>query len=246
MENVLHDLARLNLNTPRPPLGDKKNVHQSPAKNQEPLPAAIPVKKPSPPLFGQQDVIVLDDDDSDDRSRSRNGVAAMDRRWGKASRLNQLAREANDASDNKALARLAADFVRVLKDTSSRTLTKEAFAFLDALHKQLSDPSVFIVPLRQTKRRTRSKGSTATLASEGNGPGVSGTGTGMVGSTLREQRSKLWQLRTGVRSAGDNAALGRMVAEFGTLVDQNTNKTLTKDGYAFLEGMAERLSAIGS
>lgn len=75
---------------------------------------------------------------------------------------------------------------------------------------------------------------------------MSGTGTGMVGSTLREQRSKLWLLRTGVKGAGNNAALGKMVAEFGTIVDQNANKTLTKDGYAFLEGMAERLGTIAS
>lgn len=248
MQNILHDLAHLNLNTPRPPLGDRKNVQQSPSKTQRPLPAAIPYKKPTPPTYGQQPVIILDSDDSDDRSDSRGGLRVMRGRLGKASQLNQLVREANDVSDNKTLAKLVADFVRVLQDTSSRTLTKEAFSFLDALHKQLSDPSTFVGPLRQTKqRRTRSKGSTVTNASDATGAGgVSGTGTGMVGSTLREQRSKLWLLRTGVKGAGSNAALGKMVAEFGTIVDQNANKTLTKDGYAFLEGMAERLGTIAS
>lgn len=245
MENVLRGLAQLDLNnTPRAPLGDKKNVHQSPAKVQQPLPA-VPVKKPTPPLFGQEPVVINDSDESDDRTGGHERAGALGGRWGKASRLNHLVRQANDASDNQSLAKLVAEFVKVLQDTSSRTLTKEAFAFLDVLNKQLSGPSEFVVPLRQTKsRRTRSKLSTATDTSGfSEDSRVSGTGTG-VGSTLRDQRNRLWLLRTGVPRARDNAALGKMVAEFGTVVDQNSNKTLTKDGYAFLQGLAGRLDAI--
>lgn len=67
----------------------------------------------------------------------------------KAYRLDRLAAKLGSATDNARLAAIVLEFIQVLKGyNSSRALTKEGFAFLDALHKQLSDPSVFVLPMR--------------------------------------------------------------------------------------------------
>ena len=75
----------------------------------------------------------------------------------KAARLGQLAREMAAATDNAALARLVRAFVGVMQENRSKMLTKEGFAVLDALHKQLADPSVFVAPQR-SGRRARASG----------------------------------------------------------------------------------------
>ena len=66
----------------------------------------------------------------------------------KAARLYMLKTRASSAIDNATLAALVKEFVDVMKMNSSRTLTKEAFGFLDVLFKQLDDPSVFTGPQR--------------------------------------------------------------------------------------------------
>ncbi|KAH8998684.1 hypothetical protein EDB92DRAFT_2111751 [Lactarius akahatsu] len=48
----------------------------------------------------------------------------------------------------------AARITKLTQAADNRTLTREGFGFLDALHKQLADPSVFIVPLRSSKTRS--------------------------------------------------------------------------------------------
>jgi casein kinase 1 len=63
-------------------------------------------------------------------------------------RLLKLTKRAGAGTDNLELSKLVLEFIQVLQMNSSRTLTREAFEFLDALHKQLADPSVFIVPTR--------------------------------------------------------------------------------------------------
>jgi len=77
----------------------------------------------------------------------------------KATRLTMLTKRASNAIDNATLAALVKEFVDVMKMNSSRTLTKEAFGFLDLLFKQLDDPSVFIHPKRfaSCMLRTKSK-----------------------------------------------------------------------------------------
>jgi hypothetical protein len=66
----------------------------------------------------------------------------------KAYKLTKLTKRASDAIDNTALSALVVEFVGILKSYSSRTLTKEGFAFIDTLYKQLTDPSVFVLPMR--------------------------------------------------------------------------------------------------
>jgi casein kinase 1 len=71
----------------------------------------------------------------------------------KATRLNMLTKGASTAIDNATLAALIKEFVDVMKMNSSRTLTKEAFGFLDVLFKQLDDPSVFIINPKRFESR---------------------------------------------------------------------------------------------
>jgi casein kinase 1 len=66
----------------------------------------------------------------------------------KAARLREISSRASRASDNQTLTTLVREFVEVLRMNSSRTLTREAFVFLDVLYKQLDNPSVFIQPAR--------------------------------------------------------------------------------------------------
>jgi hypothetical protein len=66
----------------------------------------------------------------------------------KAYKLGKLTAKVSQTTDNDALSALVLEFIKVLKSNTSRTLTKDGFAFLDALNKQLEDPSVFVVPMR--------------------------------------------------------------------------------------------------
>lgn len=222
IEKVLQDLAGLKLEN-RPVLGDKKNVqvsHRQPKPNGLPK-AAQPIKKPA---LDTTNVIVISDS---------SDIPPIARRYAKAEKLDKLTREASNAMDNNALARLVIEFVTLLKSNTSRTLTREGFAFLDALHKQLVDPSVFIVPLRTSRTKT-GKTKASIDSAENTQPLQQG----------RERLNKLWQLRQGVGKAQDNKALAALVAEFGSLTDKTAGRNVTKDGFAFLEGMAERLKVV--
>ena len=204
-------------------LGDKKNVqvsHRQPKPNGLPK-AAQPIKKPA---LDTTNVIVISDS---------SDIPPIARRYAKAEKLDKLTREASNAMDNNALARLVIEFVTLLKSNTSRTLTREGFAFLDALHKQLVDPSVFIVPLRTSRTKT-GKTKASIDSAENTQPLQQG----------RERLNKLWQLRQGVGKAQDNKALAALVAEFGSLTDKTAGRNVTKDGFAFLEGMAERLKVV--
>ncbi|KAI0259826.1 CK1/CK1 protein kinase [Gloeopeniophorella convolvens] len=214
MEGVLLRLANMNINREnagRPVLGDRKNLNVQDGGRTGPL----MLKKPD-----VADVIVVSDSE---QSPEEHGPA---HRYNKAARITKLTLAAGQAVDNRVLAQIAADFVKVLQSSSSRTLTREGFAFLDALHKQLADPSVFIVPLRSVRSRT------SRSQQEG------------APAPLQERRSRLNVLRGSLAKAQDNKTLARLVAEFGTLVDKAAGRKLTNDGLAFLEGMAERLLVV--
>lgn len=128
------------------------------------------------------------------------------------------------ATNNQALAQVVTDFVIFLQSNRSRTLTKEGFAFLDALYKQLEDPSVFIVPLRTSRTRNASQ-----QQQEANHV------------PPRLKLDMLATLKREVTGATGNRALAKMVADFGTVINKSSGRTVTKDGFAFLEGLATRL-----
>jgi len=173
------------------------------------------LKKP-----GQAEVVVI----SDEQSSGEHGPV---HRYNKAARITKLTQAAGQAADNRVLARLTEDFVKVLRNSNSRTLTREGFAFLDALHKQLADPSVFIVPLRSSKTRSsRSQRDQESAAAE---------------EAPHERRGRLNGLCTSLMKAQDNKTVAGLVAEFGALIDRTAGRKLTKDGMMFLEIVADRL-----
>lgn len=129
VEDILNDLTKLNLDG-RQILGDKTNVESKTsggAKKGKKL---------------QTEIIEINSD-SDGNSSVETAYLMP-----KAARLSKLASRASHATNNLALANLIEDFVEVLRSNSSRTLTKEGSHFLDVLHKQLADPSVFVTPIR--------------------------------------------------------------------------------------------------
>lgn len=208
MENVLNDLAKLQLNPPRPILGNQTNV---PAARKD-------AKKSS-------EIISVNDSSEDDRLKP-NGQRLPPRtpvRTKKASQLQKLKLSVLDSTDNAALAAAVEEFTKFLQ-LGSRTLTKEGFAFLDALYKQLADPSIFVHPLR-TLRSTNREDSQA--------PQPAHVKLGVVARLRRE-----------VGTASSNRVLANLVADFGAVTNKSSGRTITKDGFAFLEGLAARLLAL--
>jgi casein kinase 1 len=116
----------------------------------------------------------------------------------------------------------------LLQANSSRTLTKEGFAFLDALYKQLVDPSVFVLPLRTSRSRNSDKEQFPPHEVE-----ARHTKLGVVA-----------RLRRAVGEAESNKALAQMVADFGAVINRSSGRTVTKDGFGFLEGLAARLRVV--
>jgi casein kinase 1 len=219
MAGLLRDLAHMNINREnpgRPVLGDKKNVQDQGMQN-----GCLLLKK------ADADIIIVSDDE---QQWGRDVPGPAEQRVTKAARITKLTQAAGQAIDNRVLGQITADFVKVLQSSNSRTLTREGFAFLDALHKQLADPSVFIVPLRTSKSRsTRSQRQEPDLPAE---------------EAAQERRSRLNVLRTSVARAQDNKSLAKLIAEFGTLIDKVAGRKLTKDGLGFLENMADRLLVV--
>lgn len=210
MENVLNDLAKLQLDPPRPILGDQTNV-PAPARKDN-------AKKP-------RDIISLSDSSEEGRPKP-NGQPLPPRtpvRTRKASQLQKLRYSVLDSTDNAALAVAVEEFTEFLQ-MGSKTLTKEGFAFLDALYKQLADPSIFVHPLRTLRSANRE---------DNQAPQPAHVKLGVVARLRRE-----------VGTASSNRVLANLVADFGAVTNKSSGRTITKDGFAFLEGLAARLQAL--
>ena len=211
MEQILNDLANLKLDD-RPVLGDRKNINNAVRQ------AKTDVKKPG------TGVIVITDS-TEGGPIPNHPPSPVAGRIPKATQLNKLTAAAKAATDNKALSRVVLDFVTVLQSNRSRTLTKEGFAFLDALYKQLADPSVFVVPLRTSRTRSADKEQQQVQPPE----------------PRHVKLDVLAALRREIGTASGNKTLAKMVAEFGAVTNRSSGRTVTKDGFAFLEGLAARL-----
>lgn len=129
MERVLNGLTNLNLGE-RVVFGDLKNVEN----------AIHDAKQAAKEPDSDKWIVVSSDSD-----RSGVFVPVVP----KARRLAKLVTKIREATDNNALAAVIREFIEILKMNSSRTITKEAFVFIDALYKQLADPSVFFAPDRR-------------------------------------------------------------------------------------------------
>jgi len=136
----------------------------------------------------------------------------------KAVRLQRLSEKVSTATDNLELSGIINEFVAVLQSNSSRSLTKEGFVFLDALYKQLASPV--------GTRRRRVKLDKEELD-------VQDTKLGVVARLKRE-----------VSVATESQMLAKMVAEFGGVTNMGSGRGVTKDGFGFLIGLAERLKEL--
>lgn len=133
MEKIINGLTNLEIDK-RPVLGDRKNIEKA-IRN-----AKQAAKKPD----SDKVIVISDSESEEEKDRSIPPPFLTP----KAHKLNKLVKKTGQATDSRALSALVKEFISVLQSNSSRTLTKEASAFLDALHKQLADPSVFVTPLR--------------------------------------------------------------------------------------------------
>ena len=216
VDHVLKDLARLHLGEQRQVLGNRENI---PRVADQPVAA-----KPAHPRKSEPEVIIISDGDE---NASPLGQKAGVLRLPKATQLAQLARRVPGATDNTTLARVVRDFVDVLQSSRSRTLTKEGFTFLDALYKQLADPSVYAVPLRGSRTRSGHAQEAAPDA-----------------DARRIKMNTLLRLKRDVVQAKSNRALAKMVGDFGACIDKSKGRTLTKDALAFLDSLAGTLRAM--
>lgn len=232
VSKLLGDIANLNLNEHQIP-GAKKPVKpkviEQPREEPEKENAVVPSAQPPSNV-----IVVSGNESSPNGSESKTLQPAT--RWSKAAALVRLTAKVSNAVDNVALARIVHDFVEVLQTNRSKALTKEGFAFLAALNKQLEDPSVFITnpevprPLR-TRSGTRAQLKQAVDPVDDQRPG---------------RGDKMWVLRKKIADAPPgmgNSQLAQMVSDFEAVVKKSSGRCVTSDGLAFLAGVEERLKA---
>lgn len=216
VEQVLNDLANMQI-VDRPILGDKKNI-ASAIKQAKALGQKRVLGQGKVNVSASLDRIDLTGNSESGRSDDQNHPATPIR-LPKAAQLRRLSKTAEEVTDNVALAGVVRDFLGVLRTSRSKTLTKEGFAVLDAVYKQLADPSVYVVPLRTSQTRRTAEP-----------------------PAVINKLDVLAKLRRSVQAASSNADLASMVKDFGSIIDKSNGRTVTKDAFAFLEGLATRLT----
>ncbi|EKM49490.1 uncharacterized protein PHACADRAFT_214053 [Phanerochaete carnosa HHB-10118-sp] len=215
LEGILKDLAELKLTEPRQVLGVRANAINVPNAQKAARPKKAKATDP-----GDASVIVISTDGENDTAPKAAAV-----RLTKAEQLTELTSMAQDATDNVMLARVVRQFAEVLETSKSKSLTKEGFAFLDALYKQLADPSVYVVPMRTSRTRSGTQQEAAPNEAD----------------ARRAKMDKLFSLRRDVGTAKSNRMLAKMASEFGVCIDKSRGRTITKDAVGFLYGLADRL-----
>lgn len=218
----MHDLMKMDIND-RLVLG--RRDHNVPPPAAAPAKPERPAKKAAPAPSDDHIVYEISDDEEGGSEGQKKGVMRLT----KAVQLIQLTRRVQDTTDNVALARVIRDFVELLDSSRSRTLTKEGFAFLDAVYKQLADPSVYVVPIRSSRKQHLSS------QSENNVP---------EGVARKEKTMKMLTLKRDVLKARGNKDLAKLTLEFGATIDKSKNRTITKDSVAFLDALADRARAL--
>ncbi|KAJ7134548.1 kinase-like domain-containing protein [Mycena epipterygia] len=212
MERILNDLTNMDLGDPV--LGDRETVDEAVRKAKD------AAKDDSAKDDQLREVIDITSDSEDDDTIPPPFLTP------KAYKLTKLTKRASEASDNAGLSELVFEFVGILKSNSSRTLTKEGFAFIDTLYKQLADPSVFVLPMRTSRQRSADKNLEPAK------------------TPAHVKLGVVARLRREVLGASSNRALAKMVEDFGQVTNKSSGRTVTKDGFAFLEGVGERLKVL--
>lgn len=248
IEKVLGDIANLNLNENRisgskrpaepqnsePAQGDEQNRNPAPgperaAENQANIKPPQQQKQPS--------VIVI----SSDPESHRVAAPRPATRSTKAAAINGLTKQVPRASDNNALAQLLREFADVLKANRSKMLTREGFAFLAALERQLADPSVFLVSdSAHPKEGARPLREGSDRGSRGCGHGTQASQEAAVSAGSGAVRAVRQRLDAS-RAALSNGELGEMLADFCAATRKTSGRSVTKDGFGFLAGLEARL-----
>lgn len=208
---MLHDLAKLRLDK-RPVLAEKEKNTLAVGQDRKP-------QAGSDQKTGKQS----DESDGPTAPEPPKNLPQTPVRIKKATRLEKLRLSILSSTDNASLSNIVVEFNALLKDTGSKTLTREGFAFLDALYKQLTDPSVFIQPMRTRSAIEQVDGE--------NRP-------------VRVKLGVIARLREDVMTAQSNRMLAKLVADFGAVTNKSSARTITKDGFAFLDGLADRLKVL--
>ena len=214
MARVLDDLGRLRLEEAPQVIGDRKKIANAVQQARE------AVDKPSSDDADKDVIVISSSEDEDDSTKTVP----------KARRIYLLRTKVSAATDNATLSKLVQEFVEVLEKTYSKSLTVEGFSFLDALYKQLADPSVFAQPMRTSKR----SGSSATDSLESD----------TLARGVRARRGRLTTLKADVGKAETNKVLAGLVKGFGTEIDSTKGKTLPKAAFEFLHALGTRLKEI--
>jgi casein kinase 1 len=219
----------MQLDPPRAILGDRTTVVNTDAgrpkskdsSGKKSAPATKP-KATAPPVV----IEVSDSEDEETATQPTAGSkipAADASRLPKAVQLRQVSLDIAKAGDTLALAHSAEAFVRILRDTRARSLTREGFMVLEALSIALVGTGASRTqPLRRARTRE---------TDGGNGP-------------RGAKASRLIDLRRNVAQVSDRRALAEMVREFGRITDASNGRTITKDGLAFLDGVVGSLKAL--
>ena len=215
MAGIINGLTNLNLE-PQQVLGDRTNVQNAIRKAKE----EVDLQK-NAGSDGANPIVLSSDSESKD-------TVPMRFQPPKAVRLGDLSRRASTATDNQTLARLVKEFVEVLRMNSSRTLTKEAFMFLDVLYKQLDNPSVFIQPARFVNFVYH--GLNAVPDERDIRPSRERSFNELVPEKepAHIKLGVVARLRREVGYSQNNKKLAAMIADFAQVTNKSTGRTVTK------------------
>src|ERR1700722_15566690 len=210
VEKVLNELANLTL-VDRSPFADRQNVENAVRHTKE---DTKKLRDDKPP-----DVVI---DLTASSADSASHTAAPPKTIPKAAQLRNLTLAVPGAPNNHSLAKIVSEFVSVLIQANrSRMLTKDGFAFLDVLQKQLAGPDALVLPLRMSRTRASSDKEKS------------------QGQELKcAKLGHIARLRRDVREAKSSRQLAKMVSDFCAVTNVSGGRTITKDGFAFLEGLA--------
>lgn len=268
MENIIQGLANIQLGErERQILGERNAIINGvrpaavAAQGQAPLDAiggGLVLKKSPPlPLPLPKEVIVISSDEenananANSNARGRGnahahahvpGQAPAAVRLTKASRLSKLARAIEDTFDGPGLARLMKEFMDVLQESRSRNVTREGFRVLEALRRQMCDPEVVVVAEAEAEAPAHAQAHR--LRSRDWSGGAAGGGGESEGGARYSKMNRLFALKRAVDQAGTREALGKLLKEFEECIEGSAGKTVTKDGFGFLEAFAGKLRTI--
>lgn len=203
--HVLEDLANLRLEDNDKVIGERTQVANAVQHARE---------------EASKGVIDISNDEEEDSSK----------RLPKARQLARLTDKVSQATENIVLSKLVIEFVEVLEATYSRSLTIEGFSFLDALYKRLADPSVYVQPLR-TSKRTGKENSNKENPVDTEDPATK----------RRAKLGKLLVLKGEVTRAQSNKAVAKCIKEFGAEIDKSKGKYLNKNAIEVLHALGDKL-----